>query len=121
MLSWFTGILGVFFYWLILNFLGKPYLEFRKVRQDIHEELTYLSDVDPPSRQTYHEGTEEDYKEEVRIFANARETTRRLGSKLSAMSLDWPLPYMLRIRGYDLDKAAKNLLKLSTEFDNDQR
>jgi hypothetical protein len=40
---------------------------------------------------------------------------------MSALSLDWPLPYVLHIFGYDLDKAAKNLLQLSTSFENDKR
>jgi hypothetical protein len=121
MFGWFAGILGVFFSWLTLNFLGKPFLEFRKVRQEIQEELTYLSNVDPPSQTTLYEGTEEDYAEEVKIFYDARRTMRRLGSKTSALSLDWPLPYILHIFGYDLDKATKNLLHLSSEFESAKR
>jgi hypothetical protein len=61
MFGWFAGILGVFFSWLTLNFLGKPFLEFRKIRQEIQEELTYQSNVYPPSETTFNEGTEEDY------------------------------------------------------------
>ena len=96
MFGWLSGIPVAVFSWFVLNFLGSPFLEFRKVRQEIQEELTYLSNVSPPSQMTYYEGTEEDYREEVNIFADAREKIRRLGSKLTALSSNWPLPYILK-------------------------
>jgi len=121
--GWFTGILGAVFGWLARNFLSKSMLEFVKVRQEIQEELTYLSNVDLPSSQTFCEGTAADYEEEVRIFAKARGKVRRLGSKLSALNTSFyrPLSYLLRILGYKIDDAGKNLLRLSTEFEDDDR
>ena len=121
MLGWSTGILGVFFSWLTLNFLGKPYLEFRKVLQEIQEELVYLSDVDPPSQELIYDGEEEDLKEAIRIFADAQQIMKRLGAKVNAISIDLPLSYMLRLFGYDLDKAAKDLLRLSIHSEHDER
>lgn len=118
--NWLAGIPAVVFGWFALNFVGKPFLEFRKVRQEIQGELTYLSNVHPPSDTTFYEGTDEEYNEEIRIFAEACEKTRRLGSNLSALSIDRTLVYLLRIFNYDLNKAAKNLLLLSIEVD-DQR
>jgi hypothetical protein len=121
--GWFTGILGAVFSWLALNFPGKSILEFVKVRQEIQEELTNLSNVDIPSSQTFCEGTAADYEEEVRIFAEARGKVRRLGSKLSALNTSFyrPLSFLLRILGYKIDDAAKNLLRLSAEFEDDDR
>ena len=121
--GWFTGILGAVCGWLARNFLGKSILEFVKVRQEIQKELTYLSNVDLPSSRTFREGTAADYEEEVRIFAEARGKVRRLGSKLSALNTSFhrPLSYILRILGYKIDDAAKNLLRLSAEFEDDDR
>ena len=120
MFGWFKGILGAVFGWPALNFLGKQILEFVKVRQEIQEELTNLSNVDIPSSQTFRKGTAADYEEEVRIFAEARGKVRRLGSKLSGLNTSFyrPLSYLL---GYKIDDAAKNLLGLSTEFEDDDR
>ena len=121
--GWFTGILGAVCGWLARNFLGKSILEFVRVRQEIQKELTYLSNVDLPSSRTFREGTAEDYEEEVRIFAEARGKVRRLGAKLSALNTSFyrPLSYLLRILGYKIDDAAKNLLRLSAEFEDDDR
>src|SRR3974390_3343899 len=104
MFGWLSGILAGLFTWFVLNFLGTPFLEFRKVRQEIQEELTYLADIRPPSQSTFYGGTEEDYESEVRIFADAREKARRLGSKLTALYINWPLPYVLGLFRYDLDR-----------------
>jgi hypothetical protein len=121
--DWFTGILGAVFGRLARNFLGKSVLEFVKVRHEIQKELTYLSNVDLPSSQTFREGAAAEYEEEVRIFSDARGKVRRLGSKLSALntSLYRPMSYLLLILGYKIDDAAKNLLRLSAEFEDDDR
>ena len=114
------GILGVTVGWFVLNFLGKPFLEFLTLRKEIQEDLIYLSNVYPPSQQTFHEGTEEDYQNEVTKFRDARDKMRQLGSRMISFStfLTKPLPYILqRWMGYDLDVAARNLLGLSTEFE----
>ena len=108
MFGWFTGILGAVCGWLARNFPGKSILEFVKVRQEIQEELTYLSNVDLPSSQTFCEGTAADYEEEVRIFAEARGKVRRLGSKLSALNTSFyrPMSYLPLILGYKIDNAS---------------
>ena len=48
---------------------------------------------------------------------------RRLGSKLSALNTSFyrPLSHLLFILGYKIDNAAKNLLRLSAEFEDDDR
>jgi hypothetical protein len=108
--------------WFAVNLFGKSFLDFLALRKEIHEELIFLSDVNPPSEQTLHEGAEEDYKEEVRIFSDARQKVRRLGAKMSALNASVYLtPYLLRNLGFDLDSAAKNLLALSTAFEPEDR
>ena len=52
--------------WFALTFLVKPYLEFWRLRHEVQEELIYLSNVHYPSQETFAEGTDEDYAEEVR-------------------------------------------------------
>jgi hypothetical protein len=117
--SFGVGVLG----WIAAHFLGKPMLDFRMVRQEIQEELTFLGDVYSPRSQIYYEATGKDYEKEVEAFHEAGEKSRRLGAKLAALhtSLGLPLRYALRYLGYDLDKAAKFLLRLSTELEDDRR
>jgi hypothetical protein len=44
-LGWFgAGALG----WFGANFIGKPLMDFLALRKEIEEELTFLSNVDPP-------------------------------------------------------------------------
>ena len=92
MFGWFAGILGAVCGWLVRNFPGKSILEFVKIRQEIQKELTYLSNVDLPSSQTFREGTAADYEAEVKIFAGEQGKVRRLGSKLSALNTSFYRP-----------------------------
>jgi hypothetical protein len=113
------GVLG----WVAVNFVGKPYLEFLTLKKEIHEELIIFWYVHPPADQDHdvygEEIPPEAYREAMRAYSDARETIRRLGSKLSALnvSLTRPLSYWLSWRGYKVQDAANGLLRLSTEFD----
>jgi hypothetical protein len=112
------GVLG----WIAANFAGKPLIEFLSLRKEIQEELIFLSNVYSPRKETREYG-EEAYNNERRMFSDAQTTIRRLGSKLNALnaSLYKPLPYVLRAMGYDLNDAAKKLLGLSTQYDDNDR
>jgi hypothetical protein len=103
--------------WFALTFLVKPYLEFWRLRQEVQEELIYLSNVHYPSQETFAEGTDEDYAEEVRRHLDALDRYRRLGARLTALhvSLYWPLRYLLRLRNYDFERAARTLRRYGGE------
>jgi hypothetical protein len=120
-LGWFTGVLSGSLSWFALNFVGKPFVDFLKLRQEVREELSFLSDVNAPDQQLLYDDREDDYQAEVEKFADARERTKRLGSKLGGFhtSLCWPLRYIVRAR-YDLDKAERNLVRLFTEAEFDK-
>jgi hypothetical protein len=65
----------------------------------------------------------EAYDNEISMFRDAQKTIRRLGSKLNALnaSLYRPLLYVLHAMGYDPKDAAKKLLGLSTQYEEDDR
>ena len=116
--TFLVGAIG----WFAANFFGKPWIEFRTLRKEIQEELTFSVNDDLPSKLTLFEQGDV-YNDEKKRFYDAQENIRLLGSKLSALntSLYRPLSYLLQTRGYKLNVAARNLLWLSKQFDADGR
>jgi hypothetical protein len=100
------GIVGGFFAWIATNFLGKPLLDFLALRSQVQEEITFTGNVGPMTAHT------PEYDEAV-------ESLRRLGAKMRATNVDAqlmlrrPLRWFLLKSGYDLEKAARNLIGLS--------
>jgi hypothetical protein len=117
--TFLVGAIG----WFAANFFGKPWIEFRALRKEIQEELTFSVNDDLPSKLTLFEHGDEVYNDEKKRFYDAQKNIRLLGSKLSALntSLYRPLSYLLQTRGYKLNDAARNLLWLSKQFDADGR
>src|SRR5919199_509794 len=80
--------------WFLTHFLLKPFLDFRKLRADMHEELIYSAHIATPQLDgdRYHRATE---------------SLRRLAAKLAAkhVAAVEPLPSVLAMRGYDAERA----------------
>jgi len=113
--------------WFGANLLINPWLEVLKLRKEVQEELILLADVDPPSSGTFYEEGEEAYQHEVKKFSDSRQRNRHLGAKVSAHGtlLDThPFSvssYLLRMCGYKISDAGKQLLQLSNVFRDEDR
>jgi hypothetical protein len=119
--TFFVGALG----WIAANFVHKPLIEFLSLRREIQEELILLSHVHLPLEETKEEQGDEAYNEQIQMFWEARKKIRQLGSKLSAYNtflntpLLTPTSCLLHVMRYEIDDAAKQLLRLSTAYDNE--
>jgi hypothetical protein len=114
--------------WFAVNLAVKPWLEFLALRKEIQEELILLVDILRPARRDtpeFYELSDEAYKADREMFAGVQEKIRRLGSKLGAYntylssSPFMPTSYLLRILGYKIDDASKNLFQLAKAYNDD--
>jgi hypothetical protein len=100
------GAFGWLLTWLATNFFGKPYLDFRNLKSQVHQELIFTANVGQVSRDT------PDY-------SNAVDSLRHLGTQVLAVVP--PLRWGLNVCGYDLAKAGNGLIGLSnslSEYDD---
>jgi hypothetical protein len=102
-------------------------MDFLTLRREIHEELIFFSNADPPNMGTKHEYGDEAYDREARLFEDAQKKIRQLGSKLSSQVTflnTFPcklVSYLLPGLGYKPDDAAKQLLWLSAAYEDEDR
>jgi hypothetical protein len=88
--------------WLGASFFGKPLLDFRTLKSQVHEEIVFTGNMGGmvvPDDKTV-------------------ESLRRLGARVQAtdVSASRPLKWFLRVRGYDLVKAGRSLIGLSNSL-----
>ncbi len=99
------GVIASVVGWIVTNFLAKPYLDFRKLRSQVHEEIIFTANAAPM-----------DVKDPR--YREVADTLRRLGAKVLTTNktesrlLRWYLPRW----GYDLAKAGNNLIGLSNSL-----
>jgi hypothetical protein len=120
LLSLALGAIG----WFGANLLINPWVEVLKLRKEVQEELTFLSNVDPPNSGTLCEQGEEAYQNEIQMFQDSQQRIRQLGAKVSAHGtlLD-TRPFsvtscLLRAFGYQINEAGKELLWLSSAYED---
>ena len=93
------GLLG----WFGAHFVGVQILEFRRIRQEIHEALFFTANV------PYREGVEQQA-----AVADAAALLRRLAARLDALRVSLaPIPAWWLSRRYDLREATAGLTGLS--------
>jgi hypothetical protein len=95
------GIVG----WCVASFLATPFLDFMKLRGQVHEELIFTANI----------GAMLAGKPE---HAKAMDSLRRLGAKVQAtnVSAAGPLRWFFGFLGYDLVKAGRSLIALSNSL-----
>jgi hypothetical protein len=95
--------------WWLAHYVGGPILTLRQLRQAIHEELFFTSDIG----WIHADGTIAAAEKERHDLAVLE--LRRLAAKVSALNAIWPrhLNSYLRYRRIDLDKTIKGLTGLS--------
>jgi hypothetical protein len=101
-MQWFlAGVLG----WIATSFLANPYLDFIKLKKQVHEEVVLSGQVSNIVKDTP-------------IYSDAEANLRRLGAQLLAtqQATAYPLRCYLNFRGYDLAKAGNGLIKLSNSL-----
>jgi hypothetical protein len=99
--SFLLGSVG----WLVASLLGTPFLDFWKLRGQVHEELIFTGNIGAMvAGKPEHE--------------NAVDSLRRLGAKVQAtnVSATPPLRWFFGILGYDLVKAGRSLIGLSNSL-----
>jgi hypothetical protein len=103
--SFLLAIVGGVVGWLLVSFLGTPFLEFRNLRKRVHEEVIFTGNIDPMVA-----GKPE--------HAKAVESLRRLGAQVQATDVAAvrPLRWFLSVRGYDLTRASRSLIGLSNSL-----
>jgi hypothetical protein len=87
------------FGWFVTNFAAKPYVDFRNLKREVHQELIFTANVGPMSL-----GTPD--------YSNAVDSLRRLGSRVRVHPLRW----CLSVCGYDLAQAGNALIALSNSL-----
>ena len=99
--SFLLGIVG----WVVVSFVGTPFLDFKKLRAQVHEEVIFTANI----------GVMVAEKPE---HAKAVESLRRLGAKVQATNASaWrPLRWFIGRLGYDLVKAGRSLIALSSSL-----
>jgi hypothetical protein len=100
-LSFLLGATG----WFAVSFLGKPFLDFRNLRSQVHEEIIFTGNLGPMV------ANKPDCEKAV-------ETLRRLGAKVQATYIKAlpPLRWWFSIWGYNLVQAGRGLIGLSNSL-----
>jgi hypothetical protein len=83
--------------WFVANFFAKPFLDFRTLRSQVHEEIIFTANVGKMTarREAEHE--------------KAVDSLRRLGAKIEAMDESH---WFISKLGFDLATAGRNLIGL---------
>jgi hypothetical protein len=107
-LSWIMTAFFAVVGWFVASFLAKPFLDFRTLRGQVHEEILFTGNIGP---MTAH------HKES---YDPAMGQLRRLGAKVQAMNISAtpPLRWFLVRLGYDLATAGSNLIGLSNALND---
>jgi hypothetical protein len=104
-LSSVLGFVGGIFAWFATNYWGRSLLRFWDLRLEAHETMYLYANVyaNRPDLARAQEGSAH---------------LRKLGAKIDGLRavLPPPLPWYLRVRGYDLHLAAEGLTRLSNSL-----